>query len=149
LGFIGDVIKIRETKKVTERQWERWLRIGSYIATIVSCIILIFIYFKIPNSSDLILMPQFGNEPGEISLHIHNRGGFIHNGTIYLTLLENGIYKVNELHGYTGTLSPGAAHTYEFRFNPLQIKHGTNYTVYIRVEADGRVSTSTIEGQWD
>ena len=136
--------------KLTKTTIEKWLKIASEIATIISCAIILLIYIKIPAPlSNLILIPDFGTERGEISLHIYNTGDFIHNGTIYLTLLERGIYKVDELHRYTGILSHNAGHTYNFKFNSSRIKPGINYTVHIRVEADGRVSTSEIQGQWD
>ena len=151
---MDDNMKTKEIKMVTKKVewWLRRLGPASQIATIISCIIMLLIYFKISvlvSPSGLILTPSFGTETGEISLTIYNTNGFIHNGTIYLTLLENGIYKVDELHEHTGILSHRAGHTYKLKFDSLRIKPRTDYTVQIRVEADGRLSTSTIEGQWD
>lgn len=119
------------------------------IATILILIMTVFIYFKItiPYHHDILLVPTIGEEKGEILLHIHNRGDFIHNGTIYALLLEKGVYKTDEKQEYVGSLPKGTSKTYPIRFNPIHIKSNVNYTVYIRVEADdGRVVENKLVG---
>ena len=125
-----------------------YISIGLQIASVV---ILILISIQIPNllqNPDLFLScdtPE--NNPGMVTVHIFNYGDYISNGTITLLLLKNGVYKLDELEGYIGSLSHNAGKNYEFEFNEF-ISPSTNYSIYIRVDADSRSKDLTEKAYW-
>ena len=117
----------------------------------VAIVLLIAINLRIPNllqTSDLfIICTTPKNNPGEVSLNIYNGGNYISNGTISMNLIINGVYAFGDVKGYTGSLSPNTGKNYEFKFNE-RINSYYNYSIYIRIEADGRTKELTTEANW-
>jgi hypothetical protein len=117
----------------------------------VMIFLLIVINFRIPNllqTQDLyIICTTPKNNPGEVTLNIYNSGNYISNGTISLNLLIDGVYAYDDVKGFVGSLSPNSGKNYEFKFNK-EIPSYYNYTIFIRIESNGRTKEQTTVANW-